>query len=107
MTTLRKRPPKIVLVAACSQRKRVPPPLDLRLGSLASGPEERATQWRKRLDEVEAGRQVAIELYAGDHWHSACQAYRLARRYSSRAELWVMSAGYGLIRSNTPIKPYG
>jgi hypothetical protein len=55
---------------------------------------------------VEAARHHADELYTGDHWQSIREAYRLASRYSSRAELWVISAGYGLIRSRTLIKPY-
>lgn len=42
----------------------------------------------------------------GDHWSAACKAYMLAKRYSSRAELWVISAGYGLIESSKAIKPY-
>jgi hypothetical protein len=42
----------------------------------------------------------------GDHWHAACNAYRLAQRYSNRTELWVISAGYGLTAGSKPIKPY-
>jgi hypothetical protein len=102
----RKRPPRIVLVVACSQRKRVPPPRELQLGSIRSEPDERARQWAKRLGEVDAPHKPAEELYAGDHWHSVREAYALARRYSSRTELWVISAGYGLIPSTKPIKPY-
>jgi hypothetical protein len=48
----------------------------------------------------------AAGLYAGDHWRAALEAYELAARYSSRAELWVISAGYGLIAASTLIKPY-
>jgi hypothetical protein len=33
-------------------------------------------------------------------------AYRLAKRYSSRTELWVLSAGYGLSSCTRAIKPY-
>lgn len=107
MRTARKRPPRIVLVVACSQRKRLTPPTELRLASIPSGPEERAAEWGQRLHKVDAPRERAEKLYAGDHWHSAREAYRLARRYSNRAELWVISAGYGLIPRSKPIKPYG
>jgi hypothetical protein len=102
----RKRPPKIVLIVACSQRKRIAPPNDLRLASIDALPAQRATQWRKRLRQVEAPEHPAHDIYAGDHWHTACEAYRLAQRYSSRTELWVISAGYGLIPSSKAIKPY-
>jgi hypothetical protein len=48
----------------------------------------------------------AQDLYVGDHWRAACEAYRLAQRYSSRTELWIVSAGYGLIPCGKLIKPY-
>jgi hypothetical protein len=42
----------------------------------------------------------------GDHWKAALHAYELASRYSSRTELWVISAGYGLIPACGQIKSY-
>ena len=63
--------------------------------------------WSRRLKEVEAPTRCASELYAGDHWRSALEAYRLALRFSPRAELWIISAGYGLISLTKRIKPYG
>jgi hypothetical protein len=42
----------------------------------------------------------------GDHWKIALQAYDLASQYSSRTELWIISAGYGLIPASTQIKSY-
>jgi hypothetical protein len=107
VSTVRRRPPRIVLVVACSQRKRLAPPEKLRLASIRSEPSDRPRRWANRLNEVEAPRWRAADLYVGDHWHSACQAYRVAKRYSSRTELWVVSAGYGLIPSSKTIKPYG
>jgi hypothetical protein len=104
---IRRRPPRIALVVACSYRKRTPPPVELRLSSLQGLPDERAVEWSRRISETEAARHRAHDLYAGDHWRAACEAYRLARQYSSRAELWVVSAGYGLILSDTLIKSYG
>lgn len=107
MSTVRKRPPRVVLVVACSQRKRLAPPEKLRLASIRSEPSDRPGHWANRLNEVEAPRWRAEDLYVGDHWHSACEAYRVAKRYSSRTEFWVVSAGYGLIPSSKTIKPYG
>ena len=103
---LRRRPPRIVLVAACSSRKRVSPPTDLRLSSIAASPVRRAAEWRRRIREIDVPVQQAQHLYAGDHWRSVCEAHRLAKKYSSRSELWVISAGYGLIAGSKLIKPY-
>jgi len=104
--TVRRRPPRICLVVACSQRKRLPAPRELQLASIVSVPEERVAEWRKRLQQVDAPYKRAEDLYVGDHWHSAREAYRLTRRYSGRTELWVISAGYGLIPASKLIKPY-
>jgi hypothetical protein len=104
--TVRRRPPRIVLVVACSQRKRIGPPHELRLSSIAASSARRSKQWETRLQRVKATCHAAKDLYMGDHWQAACQAYELTQRYSSRTELWVISAGYGLISAGTAIKPY-
>jgi hypothetical protein len=103
---VRKRPPRIVFVVACSQRKRTLAPIELRLSSINARPDKRSIEWTRRIREVQVGEDPAHELYLGDHWRSACEAYRLAKQYSNRSELWVISAGYGLIPSSKLIKPY-
>jgi hypothetical protein len=95
-----------VLVVACSHRKRTVPPEKLRLGSLEGRASERAKLWRERLARVDAPSCRAQDLYAGDHWHAALSALELALRFSSRAELWVISAGYGLMPASAHVKPY-
>jgi hypothetical protein len=102
----RKRPPKIALVVACSQRKHTPPPTELRLSSINGARDRRIIEWTRRIQKAEAREHRAVDLYGGDHWRAAREAYRLALQYSSRAELWVISAGYGLITSSKLIKPY-
>jgi hypothetical protein len=102
----RRRPPKIALVVACSQRKRTPPPIGLQVSSIDAPANERLKEWRRRLNEVGVRELKAHDLYMGDHWQAALKAYQLAQRYSSRTELWVISAGYGLIGSSKLIKPY-
>jgi hypothetical protein len=102
----RKRPPTIVLVVACSQRKRIAPLTELRLSSITASAPRRPERWRSRLRRFEAASHVAQDLYMGDHWHAARQAYQLAQRYSTRTELWIVSAGYGLIAADDAIKPY-
>lgn len=106
MKRSRKRPPKVSLVVACSQRKRITPPAELRLASVGLNPDLRVQEWTKRLSRVEAPRLRAEDLYSGDHWHAARTAYRLTLRYTSRAELWVVSAGYGLVGRTKLLKSY-
>jgi hypothetical protein len=102
----RKRSPRVSLVVACSQRKHIAPRPELRLASLDLDPERRVKEWTKRIERVEAPRFHAEELYAGDHWHAATEAFRHVQRYTSAAELWVISAGYGLISGRKLVKSY-
>jgi hypothetical protein len=104
--TIRKRPTKVVLAVACSRSKRLSPPAELELRSVEGAPDERRKEWSRRLQQVEAQYERAEDLYMGDHWRTACEAFRLALRYSNRVEFWVISAGYGLIRGTKSIKPY-
>src|SRR5262245_35624916 len=69
---VRKRPPRIVFVIACSHRKRTPPPPELRLSSVNARPDKRAIEWARRIREVQVAEDPAHELYLGDHWRSAC-----------------------------------
>lgn len=98
--------PRVVLVAACAQRKRLPVSSELSLSSLEGPVDQRAREWCRRLARVSAPYASAYDLYAGDHWHAVMDAYRLAVKYSSRTELWVISAGYGLIPAVKQIKSY-
>lgn len=103
----RRRPPKISLVVACSERKRIPANPELQLRSVGGYPKDRVVEWRERLDTVDARLEIAETLYAGPHWYWAREAHRLTLQFSNRAELWIASAGYGLIPAGEMVKPYG
>src|SRR5262245_22268315 len=96
---IRKRSPRIVPVASCTNRKLVKPPSELRLGSVAGNPDQRSAEWSRRLRTIDAPRMRTDELYVGEHWRVVRDAYELTLKYSVRAELWVVSAGYGLVES--------
>jgi hypothetical protein len=92
------------VVVTCSSRKTVPVPSGLRLSTLPQkGARARARAWVARLDSHRAPTLSARELYAGDHWHVA---QSLASEADGDLELWVASAGYGLIQESRSIKPY-
>jgi hypothetical protein len=95
-----------VLVVACSQRKALDVPGELRLSSIAAPSAERRVEWGRRLRNVAAPEEHAERLYQGEHWQAALQAYASAHRFSTRSELWVISAGWGLIPGTKSIKPY-
>jgi hypothetical protein len=92
------------VVVTCSDRKKSPVPAPLRLSTvLHQRTRARARTWIARLQSCEVPTLPARLLYAGDHWQVARS---LAAGAVGRMELWVASAGYGLIREDQPIKPY-
>jgi hypothetical protein len=93
-------------VVTCTNRKTRAIPASLRLRSVTAGRlSTRFQAWTTRLTEAPIESLPAIDLYAGEHWDVA---RRLAGRTVAGAEveLWVCSAGYGLLRADAPIVPY-
>jgi hypothetical protein len=94
------------LMVTCSNRKSEAVPGRLRARSIrARRPEDRIQEWIQRVESVPASPVAATDLYAGEHWRLASGLPEAARTRGP-VELWVLSAGYGLIKSRTPIKPY-
>lgn len=95
------------LIVSCTHRKKavVPAPLcarTLRSTSLL----DRLDEWIERRETHVAEERRASDLYAGDHWQVAQSVARVAGDVGLDVRLWVCSAGYGLIRASTPVKPY-
>jgi hypothetical protein len=68
--------------------------------------EQRVCSWVERLTTHAANPVTAVDLYGGDHWTVARTLPSVAARNGPSAELWVLSAGYGLIRATHRIQPY-
>ena len=66
--------------------------------------EERCRMWTTRLEDDTVAPIAAHDLYCGDHW--AVAKGLAAGAQSRRVELWVASAGYGLVPASAPLKPY-
>lgn len=86
----------IRLIVACTDRKSVNPAAQMR-AIQAQDVSARARAWTRLLHAHEAT-TPALDLYQGDHWAVA--------RSIDRAELWVASAGYGLVQVTTPMVSY-
>ena len=71
------------ILVTCTKRKRLNPQPRLRLGTVR-----------------------ASLLYAGDNWQISSALPFSASRAGVKAELWVLSAGYGLIRGTAMVVPY-
>lgn len=92
----------VILLVACTSRKSVRPAGALRLRAVRRTPKSRAEAWLARLDAAPASTN-AEQLYSGDSWYVA---RRLVRCLGDEAQLWAVSAGVGLVKSDDPIAPY-
>src|SRR4030095_10095970 len=97
----------IRVVASCTQGKTRSVPEDLRLGSISSGPlSERLVAWRGRLQKTREESIAAVQLYRGQHWVVVRELPAAAQQAGYHADLWVASAGYGLLPAEAPLRPY-
>lgn len=96
------------LIASCTERKRAPIPEDLHLGALEDGlPSVRAERWWARLTaQRDVRHHSASNLYGGEHWTLTQRSLEILNSAHGDAELWITSAGYGLIRASAPLRPY-
>jgi hypothetical protein len=95
------------VVVTCSNRKTAAVSPERRLGSLTDLAVTWAAvrEWIARLSDPDGAAHLAAEdLYAGEHWSVARQLRRSAAAHDT--QLWVCSAGYGLIRTEALIRPY-
>lgn len=95
------------IIVTCTKRKSVPAEDCLQLGQVAgSTVSDLAKQWISRLQKANSLPRPADELYSGDHWQIARSFPEVASGRNVQVRLWVCSAGYGLIPSWAPLKPY-
>jgi len=97
----------INLVVSCTRRKRYGVTPGMAVHELKGcNLEARLRLWKQRLREVRAEEHPAGDTYLGDQWHVVRSIPNEAERFGLKVRLWIASAGYGLIRPDTPIKAY-
>jgi hypothetical protein len=93
------------VVVTCTNRKTAAIPAKLRLGSLSGQTaDDLAQAWIARVANPVEQLLPARDLYAGEHW--AIARGLPGSDASHRTQLWVCSAGYGLIPAHALIQPY-
>lgn len=90
-----------LIITVCSNRKRNPPPPELRGRGLRPGrTEDVAAEWRSRIAQAPQ-RFLATQLYCGRAFAEA-----VACADMSRGSLYVVSAGLGLVEGTASIPSY-
>src|SRR5262245_56055558 len=97
----------ILMLASCTERKRLPAPPALKLASTCGrDARERASRWWRRLMDDRTATLPATALYAGGHWSVVRRLPNVARARGLQPALWVISAGYGLVPASALLHAY-
>ena len=96
---------KLIVLTNCSERKRSGAKT-FRLAKFPGSIAEKARLWTDKLSRWSEYRLPAIERYQGDHWTASLTLVRKAEFAGWNADLWVASAGYGLIPADALIHSY-
>jgi hypothetical protein len=91
----------------CTKRKTSAAESATCLGRLAkANPSALAAAWIGKLEAEQSSTMPARRLYSGDQWKIASQLPNAAKQAGVAADLWVISAGYGLIPFDANIASY-
>lgn len=95
------------IIVTCTNRKRAPvaPHLHLR-DVVGEGVEVRHGEWLRRLADGPGPSVSACDLYCGGHWSVVRDLASRACRLPCPVEIWVISAGYGLVPWASELRPY-
>jgi hypothetical protein len=97
---------KLTIISTCTNLKRGDVSDSRHLGTLAGKfYRDSIKAWVSALDQP-CPSIGARELYVGSHWQESMECERVASTQGFETDLWVLSAGYGLISANEPVAPY-
>ena len=95
---------KAALVVTCTKTKKLASCERMAFGSLPSGTAESvAADWLVRAEEAKQ-RDTAYRLYGGAGWSQSLRAWQAIK--AQKGELFIASAGFGLLRSDEIVPPY-
>lgn len=103
------REPTINVVVTCSNRKSASAASTLLVRNLCEGSNRaRSKEWINRLKAWKGDRFSARDLYQGDHWAVVRSLLAPAEARSGvQVNVWIASAGCGLISPSSLIPSYG
>jgi len=95
------------VIVSCTDRKTMTVPEALQLRHYRSNdPVGMHRRWVTALDAHTADPLEVRDLYSGDHWKQVRELVAGVRRAGRQAQLWVLSAGYGVLHETDTIHPY-
>lgn len=100
-------PPTLHIVVNCADRKLFTVHPTRRLRTVHdSDLRRRARVWWGRLTKVTSETLPAVELYGGSYWAAVRRLPQTAEMVGFRPQLWIISAGYGLLNGTDRVNSY-
>src|SRR5688572_21563408 len=94
------------IIASCADRKKTGHGDELEMrGFNDRDLDVRAERWWTALTK-DAPRLPAEDLYVGPYWATVRSLRETAASARFAIDLWVASAGYGLLHASTAVRPY-
>lgn len=93
------------IVASCADRKKHPASVRLR-DVFGDTVRERFASWRRAIRAAGGERTSAEDLYQGGYWSVVRELSPVAERMGWEPQLWVSSAGYGVVRADEKLVSY-
>ena len=98
---------RLHILVSCSNRKSLEIRPDLQFRNITGESiKGRLKEWTKRIDASTDKRVAAKHVYQGDHWQVSLSLIEAAAKIGIDAELWIGSAGYGLLHWRDAILGY-
>ena len=99
-----KRDARVALIVSCTNSKTLPVSPGLRAADLEEGP-ERVQRWNEGVEAAQHRRALRT-LYAGAQWAASLELERHATQLGYDVDLWVVSAGLGLMSADATAPAY-
>lgn len=97
----------LTIVVTCTNRKSAPPTPALQVRTLRSRTvETRAAEWMERISRFDGPRMPVRDLYCGEQWQHAMHIAIRAAGLGWTPDVYVASAGLGLISIDEKIPSY-
>ena len=98
---------KLIILSTCSRNKKYPSHPSCCLdNNIKKGYTDSIKSWLRNITNSINPKYKPFDLYSGSHWIETKTCLKIAKEQGLNPELWVLSAGWGLIRSDYPICSY-
>jgi len=98
---------KLIILSTCTRNKKYPVQPSCRFdNNIKNDVTQSIISWLGNITNSLYPKYVPINLYSGSHWKETKTCLNIAHEYGLNPELWVLSAGWGLLRSDYPICSY-